>query len=316
MNKVVVPYNPNWPQMFQNEAKVINQALGKNCLAIHHIGSTAVPGLVAKPKIDIIAIVKTLFSVTNNLEKVKYDGKGELNIPFRLFFSKRVAPSAINLHVFEKENAGIELNLLFRDYLRINPKIRTEYAKLKLELVANQNNLHGKNKHRLDWYALSKDKLIKKILAQTGFKGYYIRFCSHDAEWQAYHRIRKEQIFDNEKHIIYDPQHPSITAKGHFHFVFFYGSLVIGVAHLEFLNSKEVALRPFAMDTQYQNQGLGSRFLLELEKWARYQSKKIIRAHANPKALSFYTRLGYKLMPFNDKPSPFTDTIDIGKLLH
>ena len=54
---IVTPYNPDWPAMFEAEAAKIREALGDNCLAIHHIGSTSVPGLAAKPKIDIIAVV-------------------------------------------------------------------------------------------------------------------------------------------------------------------------------------------------------------------------------------------------------------------
>ena len=53
----IVPYNPEWPALFKKEAALLREALGENALAIHHVGSTAVPGLCAKPKIDIIAVV-------------------------------------------------------------------------------------------------------------------------------------------------------------------------------------------------------------------------------------------------------------------
>ena len=53
-----VPYDPIWPKIFEIESENIKQALGDNCVAIHHVGSTAVPGLSSKPKIDIIAVVK------------------------------------------------------------------------------------------------------------------------------------------------------------------------------------------------------------------------------------------------------------------
>ena len=54
----VVPYDPEWPEIFERESLKIREALGDNCIAIHHIGSTFVPGLAAKPKIDMIAVVK------------------------------------------------------------------------------------------------------------------------------------------------------------------------------------------------------------------------------------------------------------------
>lgn len=77
----VVPYDPNWPHIYEKEAALIGQALGGNCLAIHHIGSTAVPGLAAKPKIDIIAVVQDPLLVRDQLEKIGIHYRGEYNIP-------------------------------------------------------------------------------------------------------------------------------------------------------------------------------------------------------------------------------------------
>ncbi|MBL8676023.1 MAG: GrpB family protein, partial [Alphaproteobacteria bacterium] len=87
----IVPYNPAWPQMFGEEAAHIKQALGDACIAIHHVGSTAVPGLCAKPKIDIIAVVKEGVVSISLLKKIGYEYKGEFNIPFHFGFSKRSA---------------------------------------------------------------------------------------------------------------------------------------------------------------------------------------------------------------------------------
>lgn len=56
----VVPYNLQWPEMFASEAELIKQALGNNCITIHHIGSTSVPGLSAKPIIDILPVVRDI----------------------------------------------------------------------------------------------------------------------------------------------------------------------------------------------------------------------------------------------------------------
>ena len=72
MNKIieVVPYDPNWPHIFEKEAALIKKALWDNCIAIHHVGSSAVPGLAAKPKIDIIAVVRNLFFDKSQLEAI------------------------------------------------------------------------------------------------------------------------------------------------------------------------------------------------------------------------------------------------------
>ena len=75
----VVPYNENWPRLFEEEAAKIRQVLGEKCLAIYHIGSTSVPGLAAKPVIDMIPVVKDVFKVNEfraAMEAQGYEAKG------------------------------------------------------------------------------------------------------------------------------------------------------------------------------------------------------------------------------------------------
>ena len=96
MNRTVevVSYNPEWPLMFEIESSLIKQALGSNCLAVHHIGSTSIPGLNAKPIIDILPVVKNILDVdasTEAMEKLGYDVKGEYGIAFRRYFQKMAA---------------------------------------------------------------------------------------------------------------------------------------------------------------------------------------------------------------------------------
>ncbi|CDZ81906.1 dephospho-CoA kinase/protein folding accessory domain-containing protein [Candidatus Rubidus massiliensis] len=91
MNRTVkvVSYDPKWPLMFEAEAALIKQALGSNCLAVHHIGSTSIPGLSAKPIIDILPVVKNILEVdasTEAMENLGYDVKGEYGIAFRRYF--------------------------------------------------------------------------------------------------------------------------------------------------------------------------------------------------------------------------------------
>src|SRR3990167_9449974 len=96
----VVPYNPEWPAQFQNEAERILKALGGNALAIHHIGSTSVPGLPAKPKIDILLVAQDPPKAVPALETIEFRYRGEFNIPLHYGFSKRGEVN-VNLHVFE-----------------------------------------------------------------------------------------------------------------------------------------------------------------------------------------------------------------------
>ena len=81
----VVPYDPSWPQQFEQEAEKLREALGQEVVAIHHIGSTSVPGLDAKRDLDTLLVVKNLNS-SLLLQDVGYIFKGEFNIPLRYFF--------------------------------------------------------------------------------------------------------------------------------------------------------------------------------------------------------------------------------------
>lgn len=129
----ILPYNPRWPQIYDNEATLIIQALGSNCLAIHHFGSTSVLGLSAKAIIDILAIVKDFSCVdTSNLEKLGFENRGEV-IPSGRYFSKNTY--RIHLHLFEEGNPLIEHNLMFRDWLRIHDDDRDAYSKIKKDLA-------------------------------------------------------------------------------------------------------------------------------------------------------------------------------------
>ena len=65
----IVPYDSSWPKLFEKEKAVICSALGANCVAIHHIGSTSIPGVYSKPKIDIIAVAKNRNLAISDMEK-------------------------------------------------------------------------------------------------------------------------------------------------------------------------------------------------------------------------------------------------------
>ncbi len=134
----IVPYNPQWPQIYDNEGPLIRQALGSKCLAIHHFGSTSVAGSSAKAIIDILAVVKDFSCIDiSSLEKLGFENRGEV-IPSGRVFSKKTP--RIHLHLFEEGNPLIEQNLLFRDWLRIHEKDRDAYSKTKKDLANKHTN--------------------------------------------------------------------------------------------------------------------------------------------------------------------------------
>jgi GrpB-like predicted nucleotidyltransferase (UPF0157 family) len=85
--------------MFGEESTRIPRAAGSNCIAVHHVGSTSIPGLHAKPIIDIIAVFQNPRGAISHLELIGYTYKGEYNIPMHYGFSKKY-PFEINLHAY------------------------------------------------------------------------------------------------------------------------------------------------------------------------------------------------------------------------
>jgi GrpB-like predicted nucleotidyltransferase (UPF0157 family) len=137
---VVVDYDPSWPAQYERERAGIVEALGdvmEGVVAVEHVGSTAVPGLAAKPIIDIIVGVRELAAgerCVQPLEALEYEYRGEAGIPGRLYFRKG-QPRTHHLHMVEHGSEFWERHLLFRDLLRERPAVAREYAALKKELA-------------------------------------------------------------------------------------------------------------------------------------------------------------------------------------
>lgn len=310
----VVPYNPAWPQMFEEEAVKIKQALGANCVALHHVGSTAVSGLCAKPKIDIILCVKDMALIIQRLEKIGYEYRGEFNIPLHLGFRKRPPLTNVNLHVYEEGNPEIELNLLFRDYLRTHPEVLKEYAALKLELITQERS-HQILQGPFRGYTLGKDAFIKKTLDHAGFKGMCMRSCTHHKEWEAARNFRNKNFF--EKISIADPYTWTFDHKDHVHFVFYQGTNIIGYAHIQLWPDHRAALRIIVMDERIRGQGLGGKFLSLCERWLKHKGFQVLQTQSSPAAHPFYLKYGYTEMPFNDPDGyeSYPQDTDMGKRL-
>jgi GrpB-like predicted nucleotidyltransferase (UPF0157 family) len=154
---------------------------------VHHVGSTSIADLLAKPKIDMICVVDQLSSALKLLEH-GYRCMGELNIPLRLGFAKRTADRKVNLHVVEPGHAFITINLTFRNYLREHEEARDAYNQLKLELLEDPKSFE-RQKGRFYGYTLGKDRFIKSILQQARYNEFALNFPMHDAEWEAYERL-------------------------------------------------------------------------------------------------------------------------------
>lgn len=131
---VVVPYDETWPEMFETERFLIQTLLGDVAKNVHHIGSTSVPGLSAKPVIDIlleVSDINELETYSSALLNAGYAARGENGIPGRRYFTKGGERRSHQVHAFAEGDMQIVRHLVFRDYLRENRDIAGKYAEVK-----------------------------------------------------------------------------------------------------------------------------------------------------------------------------------------
>ena len=147
----LVDYNPQWPAQFAEEAVRLQSALGDSVVAVEHFGSTAVPGLSAKPIIDLLVAVRSLPEARQcavpALEALGYAYWPADPAPDRLFFVKGLPPNGPRTHHVHIVEPSVSHDprlgefsftdrLLFRDYLRAHPEEAERYAALKRDLAA------------------------------------------------------------------------------------------------------------------------------------------------------------------------------------
>lgn len=305
----VVPYNPNWPEQFTVEAKSIKEALGSNCIAIHHIGSTSIPGMSAKPIIDILPVVKDILAVDKAVEAMKllgYEAKGEYGMAFRRFFQKGKDVWTHNVHVYEEGDPEIARYLTFRNWMCSHEEDARNYEKLKLGLAAKFPDDRLK-------YCFGKDAFVASIDAKDGFDGWRLVQALTDREWVQVNALRREYFFKGKD----DPYTWTFIHKEHIHFVFYKKAEIIGYVHLQLLPEKNAILRIIVVDERYRNQGWGSHLLSLCERWLCHQGYKNLFLHSRREVSPYYRTNGYVEMSFVDPAIPEVDPgdIEMGKVL-
>lgn len=155
----VVPHDPAWKGKFEAEAAALRSALGDEALAVHHIGSTSVPGLRAKPTIDVLIEVREIGKLDGleaQMAERGYEAWGEYGIPGRRFFTRVRGPERLcNVHAFEAGSPGVERHLAFRDHLIQHPETARAYGDLK-------RNLAERFPADMEAYMEGKDAFIKE----------------------------------------------------------------------------------------------------------------------------------------------------------
>ena len=161
----VVPYDPHWAQEYERASEEVMTALGSNLLAIHHIGSTSIPAIRAKPVIDILAVVADLVAVdqrTAEMERLGYEVMGEFGIAGRRYFRRddSTGRRTHHVHAFAQGSPHVARHLAFRDFMRSHPKVADEYGELKQKLAA----MHP---HDMNAYMDGKNGFIKEMEARA-----------------------------------------------------------------------------------------------------------------------------------------------------
>lgn len=155
-------YNPDWPQLAVSHAERL-RVLGPTLVIVHHIGSTAVPGLAAKPIIDLMPLVTDLADLDRErwrVEALGYHWHGELGLSGRRYctLSDETGIRFVQLHFFKADSPHVVRHLAFRNYLRAHPKAAAAYENEK----RRARDLHPNDSHA---YTDEKDAWIRNTEA-------------------------------------------------------------------------------------------------------------------------------------------------------
>ena len=161
---VIVEYDPRWPALFAQIAARVRAAFaGGPLIGIEHVGSTSVPGLSAKPVIDIDVVIPSradLPDATARLAALGYVHQGDGGIPTREAFREPPGTPRHNLYVCAGDSPELRRHLAFRDWLRAHPEDARRYGRLKRDLAAR----HGADR---DAYCEDKTAFVRAILAKA-----------------------------------------------------------------------------------------------------------------------------------------------------
>ena len=155
-------YSDDWPDHYKCESERIQDVCGDLLIAIEHVGSTSVPGLTAKPIVDILVGVDSLNiaeKMKTGMHSIGYDYPGDIGIPDDRIFGRDPGFRLFLVHVVEYENQRWNNYLIFRNALRNSKELSAEYAQIKTDIV--QKHPVGRG-----IYTELKYKFIHKVLAQ------------------------------------------------------------------------------------------------------------------------------------------------------
>lgn len=159
------PHNADWARMASEESARIAEAAGDIFLRVEHIGSTAIPGIAAKPTIDLMPIVWDLSELETRRERIEalgYLWRGEFGIVGRRYcVLERDGRRLFHVHFYAGNNRNVALQLAFRDYLRAHHDEALAYEAIKREAAeANPGDSMAYNDHKSDWIRACNERAL------------------------------------------------------------------------------------------------------------------------------------------------------------
>lgn len=154
----LTPYQPNWADLFEEEGARLRAVFGPGLVVLEHFGSTAVPGMMAKPVIDMLAVVEMARLHRDwkaGLQKLQYDDAGEWGIPGRQLFRKGGMLRSHHLHVYPVGHRDIRRHLILRDYLLSHPDEVKAYSAFKQGLASRYVDTRD--------YSLAKKPYVQRL---------------------------------------------------------------------------------------------------------------------------------------------------------
>jgi GrpB-like predicted nucleotidyltransferase (UPF0157 family) len=163
---VIIEYDANWPVLFEEEAHRLRAGFGSCALRIEHVGSTSIPGLAAKPVIDIQVSVVSLVPHGRYVDVMatlgyRHVAFGDFDLVYPFFHKPVEWPSTHNVHLCEAGGEEESKHLAFRNYLRAHPQVAARYEALKRELACTHD---ASTPQSMEAYSLAKSAFVADVL--------------------------------------------------------------------------------------------------------------------------------------------------------